>query len=113
MQPPISRAAVKDEPFDASDPKAVARAEAEASLREDQLRQVEAALLATPQGRTWAWWLLTGACSLWDEKINVSGGQYEQGFLNGQQKIGKGLMRRFARANSEMFALMLAENDKS
>ena len=110
MLSPRALQAVQPEAYDASDPEQVAKAEAARSLRESQLRQVEAAILATPQGRMWVWSILSGDCHLWEKKIAISG-QHEQGFFDGQQAIGQGLMRRLARANPELFAMMLTEND--
>ena len=94
MQPPVIRAA-QAEAFDYTDPEHEAKKSAVVSLREDRLRQVEAAILATPQGREWVWGILNGDCHLFEKKLALSG-KHEQGFLDGQMHVGYGLMRRLA-----------------
>jgi hypothetical protein len=112
MQPPTLRIPLAEsEPYDATDPEQEKKARTTVELRESRLRQVEAAILSTPQGREWVWSLLTGDCHLFDSKIAISGA-YEQGLLNGQQAVGNGLMRRLIRANPQNFALMYTELDK-
>jgi hypothetical protein len=111
MQPPLLRPSPPAEQYDATDPASEDKARAAASLRESRLRQVETAILSTPQGREWVWSILTGDCHLFEEKIAISG-SYEQGLVNGQQAVGHGLMRRLIRANPKNFADMYSENDR-
>lgn len=110
MQPPQPRRAVSEEPYDASDPEQIAKAEAAASLREDQRRAVEQALMTTTQGREWVWQLL-GECRVWEKRISVTG-EHENGFFEGQREVGLQLMRRMARSAPADFTRMITENDR-
>jgi hypothetical protein len=79
-------------------------------LRQRRLRQVEAAILETPQGREWLWGVLS-SLHVHDVRIAVSGSPFEQGIWIGEQMAGQRLLRRFAGVNPHNFALMFAEFD--
>ncbi len=111
MQPPQLRWSVPEAQDDAADEEQQKQKLAAVELRAARMRQVETAILSTPQGREWVWSVLTGDCHLFEEKIAISG-SYEQGLFNGQQAVGHGIMRRLIRAASQNFALMYTENDR-
>lgn len=80
-------------------------------LRQRRLRSVEGAILETPTGREWLWGILTDL-KVFEVAIAVSGTPFEQGHWAGQAYAGQRIMRRFAKAHSEHFARMMAENDE-
>ena len=79
-------------------------------LRQRRLRQVETAILETPMGREWLWGVLADL-KVFEVTIAVSGSPFEQGLWAGQSLAGQRMMRRFASAQPENFARMLAECD--
>ena len=79
-------------------------------LRQRRLREVEAAIIQTPQGREWLWQVLADL-NVHDVRIAVSGSQFEQGVWAGQSLAGQRLLRRFAAAHPFHFATMFAECD--
>lgn len=99
-----------DEPFNASDPKAVQKAESAARLREQQRKAVVAQLLGSREGREWLAQILKD-CHTFEERVTISGGQYEQGVFNGERRVGLDLMRFLAKSAPQNFALLLQEND--
>lgn len=80
-------------------------------LRQRRLREVEAAILQTPMGREWLWGVLTDL-KVFEVTIAVSGSPFEQGLWQGQSLAGQRMMRRFAKAQPELFARMMAEHDE-
>lgn len=106
----MSRRVPDEEPYDASDPDQIAKAAAAASLRDDQRRAVEQALMGTTQGREWVWQLLND-CHVWEKRISVTG-EHENGFFEGQREIGLQFMRRLARSCPADFGRMFVENDR-
>ena len=81
------------------------------TLRQRRLRSVETAILETPMGREWLWGVLTDL-KVFEVTIAVSGSPFEQGLWAGQSLAGQRMMRRFASAQPENFARMLAEFDR-
>jgi hypothetical protein len=96
--------------YDSPDQEGERKRKAEASLREDRLRAVEAALIGTREGREWLWAFLT-RLHVWEMRIAMSQSEYENGFMAGEREAGLGAMRRFAKVSPTNFGLMVAEND--
>jgi len=96
--------------FDASDPKQVEDQAKASKLREQQRRVVLATLLANADGREWLGQLLRDT-KVFEERIAVSGGVYEQGFLNGQREVGLSILRMLAKSAPAHFATLLQEHD--
>lgn len=111
MQQLPPRPSLPDEAYDASDPEQVAKAQAAASLKADQRRAVEVALMSTKEGREWVWQLLLD-CKVWEKRISMTG-EHENGFFEGQREVGLQLTRRLARSAPQRFAEMFAENDRA
>ena len=84
---------------------------AEASLREDRLRRVEAAIMAGPDGREWLWAILV-SYSTFKTRVSMTGTDYEIGYMAGERDAGLRLFERFVRVDPAAFALMFAEQDK-
>lgn len=99
-----------DEPFNASDPKEVKKAEAAAKVRDQQRKAIVANLLGSREGREWLAQLLKD-CHTFEERVQISGGQYEQGIFNGERRVGLDLMRFLAKSAPQNFALLIQEND--
>lgn len=95
---------------DASDPKQVEDQRKLATLRDQQRKVVLAQLLATAEGREWLAQLLKD-CKVFEERIAMSGGSYEQGFLNGQREVGLSVMRMLAKSSAAHFATLIQEHD--
>lgn len=111
MDEPISRGIRLDpEAYDYSDPEQDMRRKAEASLREERLREVESAILSTPAGREWLWGLLAGL-HVHELRIAVTGSEYENGIWMGEYAAGNRILRRFAAVSPSHFSLMFREND--
>ena len=83
--------------------------EAAASLRNQRLRNVEAAILSTAEGREWLWAILTSLHTL-EKRIAMSGSEREVDFWDGQREAGLRLFQRFVDVDPENFALMFKEN---
>lgn len=79
-------------------------------MREDRLREIEAAILSTPAGREWVWGVLNGMF-VFEERLSVTGSDHEAAFWAGQREAGLRLLRRFARGSAADFARMFHEND--
>lgn len=86
------------------------KAAAEASLREDMIRDVEVAIIGTPGGRAWLWMVLN-RLKVFEQEISVSGSDYENGFHAGWREAGIQTMRRFAKVSPTNFGLMFVEHD--
>ena len=114
MAEPMLPAAAEPEPgsYDYTDPTQDQRRRAEASLREDRLREVEAAILSTPQGREWLWGLLA-SLHVFEQRIAMTGSDYENGLWAGEREGGIRLLRRFTRVSPENFARMFIEQDRT
>lgn len=101
-------------PFDANDPAQVEHRNNLINLAEHQRLlgwlRVKQHLLSTPEGRSWCWNLMQ-SCKVFEGRMPMTGSPYEQGYFNGEQQRGLGLMRVLAQADATNFALMLAEND--
>ena len=95
--------------YDHIDPDAERQRKAEASLREEQLREVEASILSTLTGRAWLWGVLNSLNAL-EAKIAVTGSAYENGYWNGHRDAGLRLLQAFVRHSPADFARMFAEN---
>ena len=108
--PPYRQLPDEPEPFDYTDPSSDTKRKAVASLREDRLREIDAAILSTPQGREWLWAILD-SLHVNELRIAVTGSGYENGIWVGEYAVGNRLMRRFAGASPANFALMFHEND--
>lgn len=104
------RSAPDDGTYDYTDPEQDAQRQNEASLRADRLREVEAAILSTPQGREWLWGVLAGL-HVHELRIAVTGSDYENGIWMGEYSAGNRIMRRFASVAPHNFALMFQEHD--
>lgn len=96
--------------YDYTDPDQERRRQAEASMREERLREVESAILSTPAGREWLWGLLAGL-HVHELRIAVTGSEYENGIWMGEYAAGNRILRRFAAVSPQHFALMFREND--
>ena len=97
---------------DYTDPNAAEQKQAEAALRDKRLRAVEAAILSTPDGREWLWGLLAGL-HVHEVRVAVTGSGFENGMWMGEYAAGNRILRRFASADAEKFAVMFMENDRS
>jgi hypothetical protein len=95
--------------YDHVDPDAERQRKAEASLREQRLREVEASILSTPTGREWLWGVLNTFGAL-EAKIAVTGSEYENGYWNGHRDAGLRLLQTFIRHSPADFSRMFAEN---
>lgn len=112
MDEPIPRrVGLEPEAYDYSDPDHDRRRQAEASLREDRLREVESAILSTPGGREWLWGLLA-SLHVHEVRVAVTGSEYENGMWMGEYAAGNRILRRFASVNPQHFAMMFREQDK-
>lgn len=109
MLPPELRIPVPGDPPDYDDTEAQDKAAKEVRQREERLRSVEAAILATPDGREWLWSILAATNVMGDRLILDNA--YQNGFQNGEREIGLRLIRRLARTSPENFARMLTERD--
>lgn len=112
MDDPISRRLLDDpETYDYSDPDQDRRRQAEASMREERLREVESAILSTPSGREWLWGLLAGL-HVHEVRVAVTGSEFENGMWLGEYAAGNRILRRFASVDPACFAAMFRENDR-
>lgn len=102
---------LKPEPeaYDYTDPEAARSRAAESSLKDDRLREVEAAILSTPQGREWVWGILT-SLHAFEQRITMTGSDYENGIFVGEHFAGTRLLASFAEGSPENFGQMLREN---
>lgn len=98
--------------YDYVEPDSDRQRAAEASLREDRLREVEAALLSTPQGREWLWGLMA-SLHVFEPRMAMTASEYENGFWAGEREAGIRLLRRFTRVSPEHFARMFIEQDRT
>lgn len=105
------RAAPEQGTYDYTDPEQDVRRQAESGLRTDRLREVEAAIMSTPDGREWLWGVLAGL-HVHEVRIAVTGSDYENGIWMGEYSAGNRIMRRFASVSPHNFALMFQENDR-
>lgn len=111
MDEPIPRHPGLDpDAYDYSDPDQDRRRQAEASMREARLREVESAILSTPSGREWLWGLLAGL-HVNELRIDVTGSEYANGIWMGEYAAGNRILRRFASVSPKDFSLMFREND--
>lgn len=85
------------------------RRAAEASLREERLRRVEAAILAGPDGREWLWAILSDLHTF-EKRIPMTASQQETEFWNGEREAGIRLFQRFVDVDPANFAAMFIEN---
>ena len=109
---PLPRHLTADpEAYDYTDPAQADTRKAEASLREDRLREVEAAILSTPQGREWLWGIL-GSLHVFEQRITMTGSEFEHGMYVGETFAGNRILRRFAHVSPENFARMFKEQDR-
>lgn len=97
--------------YDYQDPDAERQKAAAASLREQRLRNVEAALLSTTDGREWLFGILAGL-HVFEPRMAMSASEYENGFWAGEREGGLRLQRRLAKSDPEKFGLMYRENDR-
>jgi hypothetical protein len=97
--------------YDFNDPTDKLKKEAETSLREDRLREVEAAILSTPGGREWLWGVLI-SLHTFEQRISMTGSDYENGLWSGEREGGLRLLRRFASVSPADFAKMFQEQDR-
>jgi hypothetical protein len=81
-----------------------------AGLRNLGRRRVEQRLMASEDGRDWLWSLLND-CGFTNKRMAMSGGQYEQGYFDGQRETAFSLARRLAKSSPDGFAKMIIEND--
>ena len=105
------RHVLEPEASDYDNPDLDKRRRADASLREDRLREVESAILSTPGGREWLWGLLAGL-HVHELRIAVTGSEYENGIWMGEYAAGNRVLRRFASVSPANFSKMFTENDK-
>jgi hypothetical protein len=110
MQRPMPRRIAPVEQDDATDEGQRQRKEAAASLRAQRHREIERAILASPEGREWLWQILAD-CHTFEERLPVTAAAYEQGVFSGQRGVGLDLMRSLARSSPQHFALLFTEND--
>ena len=103
--------AASEEPYDASDPKAIKKAQEAVAQRDEERRQVAAAVLGSMQGREWLYQLLRDTGLFKDLTITPS--EYANGYSNGRRDVGFSLMRALGRADPVNFAALLVENDKN
>lgn len=97
--------------YDASDPEQIEKAKKAAQQREQEHRNIEAELLDSKPRREWVWAVLRDL-HVFEQRLPMSGSEYEAGILNGEREAGLRLMRRLARSNPTGFAKMLSENDR-
>ena len=105
------RHAIEPDPSDYDNPEQEQRLQAERSLREERLREVESAILSTPGGREWLWGLLA-SLHVHEVRVAVTGSEYENGMWMGEYAAGNRILRRFASVNPQHFAMMFREQDK-
>ena len=109
---PIPHAAAPEPgSYDFPDTSAALQQEAAASLREDRLREVEAAILSTPGGREWLWGVLA-SLHTFEQRISMTGSDYENGLWSGEREAGIRLLRRFASVSPTDFGRMFQEMDR-
>ena len=83
---------------------------AEASLRADRLKDTQRAILGTPKGREWLWALLS-SMHTFEQRVAMSGSDYENGFWTGERESGIRLLRALTHDSPEDFAKMFKEQD--
>lgn len=96
-------------PYDASDEKQVKAAQEASKRREQERREIEAAILASPQGREWLYQILKD-CHSFEQRFPMSGNLFEAGFFAGERDVGIRLMNHFAAASPEHYGRMIKEN---
>lgn len=97
--------------YDFAEPDEEKKRQAEASLKESRLRDVEAAILSTPQGREWLWGILMGG-NLYETRMALSASAFEQGYWTRDRDKSCEVARRLMRASSENFSRMHQEQDR-
>jgi hypothetical protein len=98
--------------YDHPDPDGERQRRAEASLREERLREVERSILSTPTGREWLWGVLNGM-HVFEQRMAMTASAYENGFFAGERESGLRLLQRFLRGSPADFSRMFSEHDKS
>lgn len=98
--------------YDYTDPEQEKQRAAAGSLKDDRAREVEAAILSTPQGREWLWGVLSGL-HVFEQRLAMTGSDRENDFYAGEREGGIRLMRRFARIAPQNFARMFVEQDRN
>jgi hypothetical protein len=96
---------------DYDDPGAQKEADATAKMREARLRSVEAAILATTEGREWLWSILAKSNCMGDRLVLENA--FQNGHFYGGVDLGLFIVRSLARTSPADFARMLAEHDKT
>src|ERR1017187_1345926 len=89
--------------YDHIDPDQDRQRRAESSLREERLREVERSILSTPTGREWLWGVLNGL-HVFEQRIAMSGSDYENGFNAGEREGGFRILQRFLRGSPADFS---------
>ena len=107
--PPLLGAAPEPGSYDYPDPDAERQRQAETSLREQRLKEVEASILSTPTGREWLWGVLRDL-HVFEKRFALTGAETENRFFDGQREAGLMLMQRFLSHDSKHFAMMFQEN---
>lgn len=97
------------EAYDASDPQQVAEAEALSKQRIEERKFVTAGILKTPQGREWLFRTMKDT-GLFDDRV-LTDSDYANGFRAGMMEMGLGMLRMLCKADPNLFAQMIKEND--
>ena len=98
--------------YDRPEPEAERKRNAETSIRRSRAKEVQAALLSTPQGREWLWGILN-SLNTFEPRISMTGSDFENGWNGGEREAGLRMLRAFVRSSPAEFAQMFVENDFS
>jgi hypothetical protein len=96
------------EPYDASDPKVVGDARAEAGRRAKKLDDFVGAAIETAEGRLWFWDILS-RCHIFSTVFTPGDGG-STAFRDGERNVGLQILTQLMRVSPETFALMMKEN---
>lgn len=91
--------------FNAADPEAVTRRRRRADRSESRRLAAFSAVMATPDGRRYLWWLLE-RCGVFKSSFT---GDHATFFNEGQRNVGLAVMADIHAACPELYAVMLHE----
>ena len=101
--------AAPDPSPDLSDEAQFDKATKDAALRAEARKSIAFNVLNSTPGREWLYQIIKDTHAF-EDRLALSAGQYEQGFMNGEAAVGKRLERFLASTAPELYAKMMAEN---
>lgn len=94
---------------DLSDEVQFKKAEAASALRAEQRKSIAFNVLNSVHGREWLYQIIKDTHAF-EDRLAMTAGEYEQGFMNGEAAVGKRLERFLASSAPELYAKMIEEN---